>query len=115
MLVIVVPNDRKMRIEVGYGLEGTLTDVASSRIIRDRMTPQFKEGNYDRGVSDGVDAIIAQLEGRAESAPDERGGGELERRQVAGADRRAGARRGRCASCSAHSSSASSGSSPSSA
>jgi uncharacterized protein len=69
VLVIVVPNDRKMRIEVGYGLEGTLTDVASSRIIRDRMTPRFKEGNYDRGVSDGVDAIIAQLEGRAESAP----------------------------------------------
>ena len=54
-----------MRIEVGYGLEGTLTDVAASRIIRDRMTPRFKEGNYDRGVSDGVDAIIATLEGRA--------------------------------------------------
>jgi uncharacterized protein len=69
VLVIVVPNDRKMRIEVGYGLEDTLTDVASSRIIRDRMTPRFKEGDYDRGVSDGVDAIIAQLEGRAESAP----------------------------------------------
>jgi uncharacterized protein len=69
VLVIVVPNDRKMRIEVGYGLEGTLTDVAASRIIRDRMTPRFKEGDYDRGVSDGVDAIIAQLEGRAESAP----------------------------------------------
>jgi uncharacterized protein len=69
VLVIVVPNDRKMRIEVGYGLEGTLTDVASSRIIRDRMTPRFKEGNYDRGVSDGIDAIIATLEGRGDAAP----------------------------------------------
>ncbi len=69
VLVIVVPNDRKMRIEVGYGLEGTLTDVAASRIIRDRMTPRFKEGNYDRGVNDAVDAIIAQLEGRGDTAP----------------------------------------------
>jgi len=42
VLVIVVPNDRKMRIEVGYGLEGTLTDVAAARIIRNVMTPQFK-------------------------------------------------------------------------
>ena len=91
VLVIVVPNDRKMRIEVGYGLEGTLTDVASSRIIRDRMTPRFKEGNYDHGVSDGVDAIIAQLEGRARIGAGKRADGELERREVAGADRRPGA------------------------
>ena len=69
VLVIVVPNDRKMRIEVGYGLEGTLTDVVSNRIIRDRMTPRFKEGNYDRGVSDGVNTIIATLEGRADALP----------------------------------------------
>ena len=64
VLVVVVPQDRKMRIEVGYGLEGTLTDVASSRIIRNVMTPQFKDGNYDRGIADGVLAVIAQLEGK---------------------------------------------------
>ena len=69
VLVIVVPKDRKMRIEVGYGLEGTLPDVAAARIIRNVMTPAFKAGDYDKGVGDGVDAIIAQLEGRAESAP----------------------------------------------
>src|SRR5450755_3819694 len=57
-----------MRIEVGYGLEGTLTDVASSRIIRNVMTPSFKAGDYDKGVSDGVTAIIAQLEGKGEVA-----------------------------------------------
>ena len=57
-----------MRIEVGYGLEGTLTDVAASRIIRNVMTPQFKAGDYDKGVEDGVDAIIAQLEGRRRCA-----------------------------------------------
>ena len=43
-----------MRIEVGYGLEGTLTDAQAARIIRDRMTPAFKAGDYDRGVADGV-------------------------------------------------------------
>jgi uncharacterized protein len=61
VLVVIVPQDRKMRIEVGYGLEGALTDVASSRIIRNVMTPRFKAGNY-------VQAIIAQLEGKADVA-----------------------------------------------
>jgi len=65
VLVIVVPKDRKMRIEVGYGLEGTLTDVEASRIIRNQMTPQFKNGNYDQGVEDGVRTIVATLEGKA--------------------------------------------------
>ena len=72
MLVVIVPQDRKMRIEVGYGLEGTLTDVASSRIVRNLMTPQFKSGNYDQGTADGVAAVIAQLEGKpgvADAAP----------------------------------------------
>jgi uncharacterized protein len=68
VLVVIVPQNRKMRIEVGYGLEGTLTDVASSRIIRNVMTPRFKAGNYDQGVLDGVQAIIAQLEGKADVA-----------------------------------------------
>ncbi len=70
VLIVIVPQDRKMRIEVGYGLEGTLTDVASSRIIRNLMTPQFKTGNYDQGVEDGTRAVIAQLEGQADVAPD---------------------------------------------
>jgi uncharacterized protein len=70
VLVIVAPNDRRMRIEVGYGLEGTLTDLQASRIIRDRMTPWFKQARYDDGVTAGVEAIVATLEGRAaEAAP----------------------------------------------
>jgi uncharacterized protein len=64
VLVVIVPQDRKMRIEVGYGLEGTLTDVAASRIIRDLMTPRFKAGEFDQGTEDGVLAVIAQLEGK---------------------------------------------------
>ncbi len=54
VLVVVAPKDRKMRIEVGYGLEGTLTDAIASRIIRNEMTPQFKSGDFDGGIADGV-------------------------------------------------------------
>ena len=68
VLVVVAPQDRKMRIEVGYGLEGTLTDVAASRIIRNVMTPAFKNGDFDRGIEDGVAAIVAQLEGQPATA-----------------------------------------------
>ena len=71
VLIIVVPDDRKMRIEVGYGLEGTLTDVQSSRIIRNLMTPAFKNGDYDGGVRAGVEAVIATLEGKATPAADD--------------------------------------------
>lgn len=70
VLVLVVPQDRKMRIEVGYGLEGTLPDVAASRVIRNVMAPHFKSGNFDKGVEDGVTAIVGQLEGEA-TAPAE--------------------------------------------
>jgi uncharacterized protein len=64
VLVVVVPQDRRMRIEVGYGLEGALTDLAASRIIRDVMTPRFRAGDYDGGIAQGVAAIVAQLEGK---------------------------------------------------
>lgn len=65
VLVVVVPQDRRMRIEVGYGLEGTLTDLAAARIVRNIMTPRFKENDFDRGVEEGITAIAGQLEGRA--------------------------------------------------
>ncbi len=67
ILVLVAPAERRMRIEVGYGLEGTLPDVLASRIIRDVMTPAFKANDFDAGVKQGVDAIIGQLEGRGEA------------------------------------------------
>ena len=63
VLVVVVPQDRRMRIEVGYGLEGTLTDAQAARIIRERMTPAFKGGDYDGGVVEGVAAIVTVLGG----------------------------------------------------
>jgi uncharacterized protein len=63
VLVVVVPDDRRMRIEVGYGLEETLTDAHASRIIRNVMTPHFREGDYDRGIVEGVRGIVSVLEG----------------------------------------------------
>ncbi|UWX58768.1 YgcG family protein [Chlorobaculum sp. MV4-Y] len=63
ILLIVSKNDRAMRIEVGYGLEGRLTDLQAGRITRDVIKPAFKSGDYDKGFIDGVDAIVASVKG----------------------------------------------------
>ncbi len=60
-LLIVAPNERKVRIEVGYGLEPVLTDAMSSHIIQTEILPAFKVGGFERGITQGVDAIITQL------------------------------------------------------
>ena len=60
-LLIVAPNERKVRVEVGYGLEPILTDAFSSQVIRNDILPSFREGDYSTGVVKGVDALIAQL------------------------------------------------------
>ena len=65
-LLIVAPSDRELRIEVGYGLEGTLPDATANAIIRNVIVPRFKNGNMAGGISDGVDAIIAVLTGTGE-------------------------------------------------
>lgn len=64
ILMVVVPNERRMRIEVGYGLEGILPDVLAGRIIRNIMTPSFRNGDYDGGITNGALAIIDVLEGK---------------------------------------------------
>jgi len=74
LLFVVALSDRRMRIEVGYGLEGDLTDLAAGRIIRNVMTPRFKDGDYDSGIRDGVSAAIAILEGKGEMAGSEDAG-----------------------------------------
>ena len=63
VLLLIVKNDKKIRIEVGYGLEGVLTDAVSSKIIRNEITPSFKSGNFYEGINRGVDAIIATIKG----------------------------------------------------
>jgi uncharacterized protein len=61
-LLLVAPNDRKVRIEVGYGLEGYLTDALSSVIIQTQILPRFRDGDFPGGIMAGTDAIIAQLQ-----------------------------------------------------
>ncbi|MDD5191441.1 MAG: TPM domain-containing protein, partial [Dehalococcoidales bacterium] len=63
ILVVVSPGERRMRIEVGYGLEGTMPDAVAGDIIRNVMTPHFKNGDYNGGIDAGVQAIISDLEG----------------------------------------------------
>ena len=63
VLLIVAPNERKVRIEVGYGLEDSLTDAISSIIIQNDILPYFKKGDYDSGVLNGVKAILSVLKG----------------------------------------------------
>ncbi len=63
VLLIIAPNDRKMRIEVGYGLEGALTDLQASQIIKKVIRPKFKAGDMDGGVREGVTAIIGTIKG----------------------------------------------------
>jgi uncharacterized protein len=76
-ILIVAPHERKVRIEVGYGLEGQLTDAISRVIIENYITPQFREGDYNAGVLAGTGAIMrtlgdeaaANLSGESAQAP----------------------------------------------
>lgn len=61
VLLLVAPKERRVRIEVGYGLEGTLTDALGKVIITNAMTPRFKAGDFSDGISRGVDDIITVL------------------------------------------------------
>jgi uncharacterized protein len=63
VLLLVAPNEHKVRIEVGYGLEGTLTDALSSVIISSAMVPRFKANDFSGGIERGVDGIITVLSG----------------------------------------------------
>ncbi len=60
-ILIVAPSDRKVRIEVGYGLEPVLTDALTSVIIQNQIIPEFRKGDIPTGITAGTDALIAQL------------------------------------------------------
>jgi len=62
-LLVVAKNDRKLRIEVGYGLEGALPDVTARRIIDEIIVPRFRTGDFAGGISDGVDRLIRVIDG----------------------------------------------------
>ncbi len=69
VILLIFKNDRKVRIEVGYGLEGALPDILADQIIRNEIAPAFRQGNYDQGVISAVQAIIQATQGeyKAES------------------------------------------------
>lgn len=69
VLLIVAPTERKLRIEVGYGLEGALTDAESFSIIEREIKPPFRQGNYEQGIRAGVAAIIAAIDGEYQATP----------------------------------------------
>jgi uncharacterized protein len=71
-ILIVAKDDRRVRIEVGYGLEGALPDATANRIIEEAITPLFKQGDYDGGVQAGVDRMIGVIGGEPLPEPDQK-------------------------------------------
>jgi uncharacterized protein len=69
ILLLVAKDDRRMRIEVGYGLEGAVNDVTAKRIIAEKITPFFKEGQFYEGINAGVDQLIKVIDGEALPPP----------------------------------------------
>ena len=67
LLLLVAPNERRVRIEVSCGLEGVISDVIAGRIIRDQIIPKFKEGALNAGTLAGVDALMEQLDAGADA------------------------------------------------
>lgn len=74
VLLIVAPSDRKVRIEVGYGLEGDLPDVIAKAIIDQEILPAFRSGDLPGGISAGVDAILSAIAGTYQPIEDQSSG-----------------------------------------
>jgi uncharacterized protein len=70
VILLVAKNDRKLRIEVGYGLEGVLTDALSRRIREETITPLFRQGDFAGGIDAGVDQLIKVIDGEPLPPPD---------------------------------------------
>ncbi|WP_199751515.1 YgcG family protein [Bradyrhizobium sp. RP6] len=68
-ILVVAKNDRHLRIEVGYGLEGALTDVTSRRIIDEDITPKFRSGDFAAGIGAGVDRMMRVIDGEPLPSP----------------------------------------------
>ncbi|MGJ8618973.1 MAG: TPM domain-containing protein [Methylophilaceae bacterium] len=69
LLILIAKDDRKMRIEVGYGLEGAIPDLYAKRIITETMTPYFKRGDFAGGIDAAVNQVIGLIEGEPLPAP----------------------------------------------
>lgn len=71
-LLLVAKDDRRLRIEVGYGLEGALPDAIASRIVRETIAPRFRQDDYYGGIDAGIDRMLDVIRGEALPPPDER-------------------------------------------
>lgn len=69
LLLLIAKDDRKARIEVGYGLEGAVPDALASRVIREYLTPKFRQGDYFGGIKDSLQAITKLVDGEALPPP----------------------------------------------
>lgn len=76
ILLLVAKNDRALRIEVGYGLEGAVPDLVAGRIINEQIVPHFRDGDFAGGVVAGVDSLIARVNGEDLPEPEEASGAE---------------------------------------
>ena len=79
VLLLVAKQDRTVRIEVGYGLEGALPDVTAKRIIEEVIVPRFRQGDYDAGISEGLDRIMKVIEGEPLPPPSQAAGSGAEK------------------------------------
>jgi uncharacterized protein len=70
VIIIVAKEDRKMRIEVGYGLEGAIPDAVAKRIVAEVMAPQFRQGDFAGGLHSAITALGKQIRGEALPAPE---------------------------------------------
>ena len=76
VLLIIAKQERKVRIDVGYGLEGALTDALSHQIINNDITPRFKQGQFEQGINAGVQSILQAIKGEYQAASSKQHGNE---------------------------------------
>jgi uncharacterized protein len=78
VLFVIAQQERKMRIHTGRGVQGTLTDALSKRIVADFVAPRFRSGDFAGGIDAGVDAIMKAIEGEALPVPDKKTQGKVD-------------------------------------
>lgn len=86
LILFVFVAEKKLRFEVGYGLEGTMTDAMSSRILREIITPAFRQGDYAGGLNSAATAVINLIEKNEQPVPVSGGGGTVSRQSFSASD-----------------------------
>ncbi|MCX8619157.1 TPM domain-containing protein, partial [Gilliamella sp. B2923] len=77
ILLLIVKDDKRMRIEVGYGLEGTITDLVASKIIREQLAPEFRQNNYYQGIDNALSVLKQEIDNPTPKSEDNEQGSNL--------------------------------------